>query len=71
LRQFNNYAVELNYDLYVRLYSVYYLSMCRIDKNKAERIGNELRHHIRTNPYIAQQFYNLRSLCHMDHFMLD
>jgi hypothetical protein len=70
LRQFDHYAVELNYDLYVRLYSMYYLSLCHTDSKEAERVGNELRQHIRTNPYIAQQFQNLRSLCRMDHFIL-
>lgn len=70
LKQFDKYVVELNYDLYVRLYSVYYLSLCITDAKEAERVGDELRQHIRTNPYIAQQFHNLRSLCRMNHFLV-
>ena len=66
-----DFSVELNYDLYVRLYSVCYLSLCKTDVKEAERFGDELRQHIRTNPYIAHQFQNLRYLCGMNQFLLN
>ena len=70
LGQFDAFALEINYDLYVRLYSVYYQSMKVLDPLEAEGIAIRIRKDYRTNPHYAHQFQSLRSLCGMDGFVL-
>ena len=66
--QYDNFAVEINYDLYVRLYCVYYQAMNAIDRIGAEPIGNQIRKHYHSNPHFRDQFNNLRGICGMDGF---
>lgn len=70
IRQFDDFAVEINYDLYVRLYSVMYLSLLHIDSIKAEQVAHQIRHYIQTHPNFSSQFMNLRSLCGMEEFIV-
>lgn len=68
IRQYDDFALEINYDLYVRLYSVLYLSLKHIDPSRAMIITHIIRHHYHNNPLFTQQFNNLKSLCGMDDF---
>jgi hypothetical protein len=68
IAQFDAFALEINYDLYVRLYSVYYLSMLQMDAAMAEQIAHQIRHYYRINPHFSHQFENLRSICKMESF---
>ncbi len=68
IRQYDSFALEINYDLYVRLYSVLYLSLKHIDLSRATIITHTIRQHYYTNPLFTQQFDNLKSLCGMDDF---
>ena len=70
IQQYDDFAIEINYDLYVRLYSVYYLALLQLDRGKAEQVAHHIRHYYHTHPLFAQQFTNLRSLCGMDGFVL-
>lgn len=70
LDQFDSFAVEINYDLYVRLYSVYYQCYLSTDHIKAEEVAERIRMYYHTNPYFAHQFRNLRDLCGMQGFTL-
>lgn len=70
LKQFDNFEVEINYDLYVRLYSFYYLSLVKTDSSSSENVAQEIRTHYKMNPQFANQFNNLRYICRMDHFVL-
>ena len=68
IQQYDNFVVEINYDLYVRLYSAMYVSLLHMDRVEAEQVGHQIRRHIRMNPLFANQFNNLRSLCGMEGF---
>jgi hypothetical protein len=68
IQQYDTFALEINYDLYVRLYSVLYLSLKHIDPSRAIIITHTIRQHYHTNPLFTQQFHNLKSLCGMDDF---
>lgn len=70
LDQYDAFAVEINYDLYVRLYFAYYQSMLVIDNMRAEQIAQKIRYYYQSNPLFQNQFINLRSLCGMDGFPL-
>jgi hypothetical protein len=68
IHQYDTFALEINYDLYVRLYSVLYLSLKHVDPSQAMIITHTIRQHYHSNPLFTQQFYNLKSLCGMDDF---
>jgi hypothetical protein len=68
LQQFDDFSVEINYDLYVRLYDVYYLSLLQTDRNKAEQVANQIRTYYHAHPIFRQQFDQLRYLCGMNDF---
>jgi hypothetical protein len=70
IRSFDSFEIETNYDLYVRLYSVMYLSLKKINPPQSEIIGNQIRKYYHTNPYFKHQFNNLRHLCGMDQFTI-
>ena len=70
LDQYDDFALEINYDLYVRLYFVYYQSLMGIDSVRAEQIGNQIRRYYHTNPLFSEQFRNLRILCGMEGFVV-
>jgi len=70
LNQYDDFALEINYDLYVRLYSVYYLSLLHHDKVKAEQVAATFRQHCHTNPQVLHQFNNLKNICGMNDFVL-
>jgi len=71
VQQYDAFALEINYDLYVRLDAVWYHSLQQIDKPAAEQLAARIRRDYRMNPHYANQFRNLRSLCHMDQFNIE
>jgi hypothetical protein len=68
IQQYDHFEIEINYDLYVRLYCVYYKALLLIDSIRANHIANKIRQHYHTNPFFCEQFNNLRSICGMDGF---
>jgi len=70
LDRFDSFEIEINYDLYVRLYFVYYQCFLVTNSIKAEEVAQQIRAHYRANPYFANQFRNLRDLCGMNQFLL-
>jgi hypothetical protein len=66
--QYDTFSLEINYDLYVRLYSAMYLSLVSLDPIRAEHVAHIIRRYYRTHPHFTQQFDNLRSICGMNHF---
>jgi hypothetical protein len=70
LYSFDHFLVEINYDLYVRLYFVLYLSLCKLNMNNAIIVGNQIRKYYHMNPYFKNQFNNLRGLCGMNDFQI-
>jgi len=68
IQQYDDFALEINYDLYVRLYSVLYLSLKHIDRSRANQVTHTIRRYYYTNPLFTQQFDNLKFLCGMDDF---
>jgi hypothetical protein len=67
---FDEHLPEMNMDLYVRVYSVYYLSMMRHDAVRGADIGDRIRAYIKTHPLFAHHFYELRHLIGMEGFQL-
>jgi len=70
IRQFDEFALEMNYDLYVRLYTVYYHSMREVDAGQAEEIALHIRRDYQIHPLYSEQFRSLRSICKMEDFSL-
>lgn len=71
IKQFDQYAVEINYDLYVRLYFAYYLAAYKSQQiDKQQWAGQQIRYYYQINPYFANQFHNLKNLCGMNEFIL-
>ena len=59
---------ELNMDMYVRVWSVRYLSMMRHDAMRGAEFGDRIREHIRTHPLFRHHFFELRHLIGMETF---
>jgi hypothetical protein len=69
IKQFDQYAVEINYDLYVRLYFAYYLAAQKSQQtDRMEWAAKQIRSYYRSNPYFANQYRNLQHLCGMSAF---
>jgi hypothetical protein len=61
---------EPNMDLYVRIWSVRYLSMMRHDAIRAAEIGRRIHTSIKTHPLFAHHFHELKYLIGMEGFQL-
>jgi len=59
---------EPNMDLYVRIWSVRYLSMLRHDAVRATEFGDRIRTYIKTHPLFQHHFFELRHLVGMEKF---
>ena len=70
LDQYDEFAVEINYDLYVRLYAVYYQSLCHVNYERAQHVALLIRNHIRHHSLFAEQFMNLRNIVGMADFTI-
>jgi hypothetical protein len=70
ISSFDNYQTEINYDLYVRIYSVLYLSLLKTNSNQAEIVGDTIRKYYSINPTFKYQFDNLKYLVGMNDFVL-
>jgi len=70
IASFDNFQTELNYDMYVRIYSALYLSLLHIDTEKANIVGQIIKKYYHTHPIFRQNFDNLRHLCGMSDFCL-
>ena len=68
ISSFDEHITETNMDLYVRVYSVYYLSMMRHDAVRGAEISDRIRTYIKTHPLFAHHFYELRHLIGMGDF---
>jgi len=71
LSQFDAYALEINYDLYVRLDAALYRSLLHVNPDEASILAHRIRRDYRVNPHYAEQFRNLRSLVQLDAFPLE
>jgi hypothetical protein len=70
ISSFDDFQTEQNYDMYVRIYSVLYLSLQQINPNQAKIVGNTIRTYYNTHPLFKGHFDNLRSLVGMNDFIL-
>lgn len=70
ISSFDDFQTELNYDMYVRIYSVLYLSLCKIDINEAEVVATTIRKYYTGHPLFRKHFDNLKYLVGMDYFQL-
>jgi hypothetical protein len=61
---------EPNMDLYVRIWSVRYLSMMRHDAIRAAEIGRRIHTSIKTHPLFAHHFHELKHVIGMEGFQL-
>ena len=71
ITQIDSFAVEWNMDMYVRLYSAYYLAAKRSHHPCEGEIAAKIRGFYRSHPVFAQQFRNLQGLCGMMEFSMD
>jgi len=70
ISSFDKNITETNMDLYVRVYSVYYLSMMRHDAVRGAEIGDRIRASIKTHPLFRHHFFELRHLIGMEGFQV-
>jgi len=70
IQQYNDFVLEINYDLYVRLYAVLYLSLKHVDPSRAMIVTHTIRQYYQTNPHFHLQFDNLKILCGMQDFTI-
>jgi hypothetical protein len=68
IESFDEGLPDPNMDLYVRIWSVRYLSMMRHDAVRGEEFGNRIRASIKTHPLFAHHFYELKYLIGMEGF---
>ena len=61
---------EPNMDMYVRIWSVRYLSMMRHDSVRAAEFGDRIRASIKTHPLFRHHFFELRHLVGMEGFQV-
>lgn len=67
---FDDFQIEQNFDMYVRIYSVLYLSLIYTDKNQAANVADTIRKYYNTHPLFRHNFDNLRYLVGMTDFVL-
>jgi len=68
IESFDEGLPDINMDLYVRIWSVRYLSMMRHDVVRGAEFGDRIRTYIKTHPLFAHHFYELRHLVGMEGF---
>jgi hypothetical protein len=70
ISSYDDYQPEINYDMYVRIYSVLYNSLIKMGSSDAEYVANKIRTYYATHPLFRQNFDNLKGLCDMNDFKL-
>jgi hypothetical protein len=70
ISSYNEGLPDLNMDLYVRIWSVRYLSMMRHDAIRAAEIGRRIHASIKTHPLFAHHFHELKHVIGMEGFAL-
>ena len=71
LYSFDNFLVEMNYDLYVRLYANLYLCYLRSnDPIMIDIISNKIRYYYKTNSYFKHQYHQLKNLVGLNDFII-
>lgn len=71
LYSFDNFLTDINFDMYVRIYSILYLALKKLDDNKAIIVANNIRQKYKEHPLFRNQFDNLRHLCDMSDFNVE
>lgn len=70
ISSYDNFLPDFNYDMYVRIYSVLYLSLLNYDTDQAEIIAKQIRHYYSFNPLFNYYFDHLKGLIGMTEFRL-
>jgi hypothetical protein len=70
ISSFDEYQTDINFDLYVRIYSALYLSLVRTHNNQATIVADTIRKYYNTHPTFQLQFNNLKNLIGMTDFEL-
>jgi hypothetical protein len=71
LYSFDNFHVEINYDLYVRLYAVLYLSYLRLnDTIMSTIISSKINYYYKMNPYFRNHFIQLKNIINLDDYII-
>ncbi len=70
ISSFDDFQTEQNFDMYVRIYSVLYLSLIHTDNNQAASVADTIRKYYNTHPLFKHHFDNLRYLVGMTDFVL-
>ncbi len=63
--------IELNYDLYVRIYSALYQSLVSISAEDAEFVALKIRKYYKEHPIFKLNFDHLKGQCGMEGFKLE
>jgi hypothetical protein len=66
----DNFEIEINYDMYVRIYGALYLSLYALQSNETQIVANKIRNYYNTNPYFKSNFNNLRGLIGLNNFII-
>ena len=67
---YDDYQTEINYDMYVRIYSVLYHSLIKMGSFEAEYVAQKIRKYYKSHPIFAHNYDNLKRLCGIDDFKL-
>lgn len=71
LYSFDNFHTEINYDLYVRLYAVLYLSYLHLNDNiMTSIISSKINYYYKMNPYFRNQFIQLQYIVGLDDYII-
>jgi hypothetical protein len=70
ISSFDDYQTDINFDLYVRIYSALYLALQKINPNQADVVATVIRQYYSTHPTFKFQFDNLKYLVGMSDFQL-
>jgi hypothetical protein len=70
IESYDDYQTELNYDVYVRIYSVLYHSLIKMGSFEAEYVAQKIRKYYKSHPLFRHHFDILKSLCDMNDFKL-
>jgi hypothetical protein len=70
LSSYDSFENEINYDMYLRIYAVMYLSQMRTNSDQTEITANKIRNYYNTNPYFKSHFDNLKNLVGLNNFVI-
>lgn len=70
LLSYDSFKIEINYEIYVRVYAVLYLALQAINHEETEITANKIRQYYHTNPYFKSNYENLKNVIGLNNFVI-